>query len=120
MYRVFTHLSNGKVRVEPGLSNLKQFTSKSIQLLLEREAIAVVSTPPLRLLEGLEDRVEALNEVGILSVEDLLDTPTATLQQVLGDDYKDVISTTLRVLFPEPLSSGEEISNLEEEEIENA
>ena len=80
IYRVLKPLSTGH---QPGdLVDGNSF--KSLDVLVAVKALAPVSTPPLSELPGWIKRAERLNAVGIITVQDLLDTKSSAIAEIFG------------------------------------
>lgn len=82
LYRAIERITfaDGRRTLEMGeVSSLKAVTEKGIQVLLDKGAIAPVSSPPLKILPGWEQKAEALTSLEIENVEDFL---TADLEHV--------------------------------------
>ena len=89
MYRLINALLLGNNSTLPAgiiadLEGEYKIKPKVIDVLIERGAIARVSTPPLEVLPGWAYRARRLSSKGIETVEDLLRSDTATLAEVLG------------------------------------
>ena len=82
LYRVLKPLSTGH---QPGdVVQETDFREGVAILLAEKEALAVVSTPPLRELPGWKLRAKKLAEAGIIMVQDLLEAEDETVREAVG------------------------------------
>ena len=75
LYRTLERLlGEDGTRYELGLvSPLKGISSRAIAVLLEKKRIALVQTPPLRVLPGWKERAAVLEPLGIKDVSQLVD-----------------------------------------------
>ena len=75
LYRMIERITfaDGRPSLEMGaVSRLKGISKKGIKILLKKGAIAPVSSPPLSILPGWEERAKLLASVGVMNIEDLL------------------------------------------------
>lgn len=80
LYRVLKPLSTGH---GPGeLVDGARF--KQLDTLVEVNALAPVSYPPLSVLPGWETRAEKLAEAGIVTIQDFLDAGDQTLKEIFN------------------------------------
>ncbi len=70
---------DGTVIPEGTMSELKKVSGNALEILLDRDVITEVQTPPLEILPGWEERAVQLKEVGIETIGDLV---TADIENV--------------------------------------
>ncbi len=70
---------DGTVLPEYTTSELKRVSESAKEILLNKGAIAEISTPPLEILPGWEEKAEVFKEVGIETIGDLV---TADVEEV--------------------------------------
>jgi hypothetical protein len=80
LYRVLKDLSTGHKRGD--VVEGSQF--KMLDLLVAKNALAPISTPPLAELPGWTKRLEKMQELGIVTVQDLLDADSEAVARVFG------------------------------------
>lgn len=87
VYRVLRRLDTGH---EPGaLVSGKQFSKKTIKILVQREAIAPVSAPPLEVLPGWTLRAERFGKVGIDAIA-FLEMTDQAVSKATGANVKAI------------------------------
>lgn len=88
LYRVLRPLSTGH---EPGqLVDGERF--KKLDALIEVNALAPVSFPPLSELPGWKTRAKKLAAENVVTVQDFLDAEEGTLKRIFGHKTTRVIS----------------------------
>jgi hypothetical protein len=88
VYRVLKRLDRGSKGVlECGILIIdRDWPSNYIDRLVEVQAIAPVSAPPLNVLPGVGERDEALTSVGIETIDQLLEASDEGLMRALDID----------------------------------
>ncbi len=87
---------DGTVIPKDTVSELNRVSGSALEILLDREVITEVQTPPLEILPGWEERAIELKEVGIETIGDLvtaniesvaeeLDVPTEGVQEAADE-----------------------------------
>jgi len=87
LYRILQDLGpfpDGTVLKAGRTTELKRLSRNSIDILLNKEVIAIAQTPPLAVLPGWEAKAERLKEVGIESVSDLITADPEEVAEELG------------------------------------
>ncbi len=83
IYRALDRLSIG---VEYGQAfSGNRLTGKNAEILLRKGIITEVDTPPLAIIDSFSEVYEELNDAGIITLGDFLESDIATY-----DDYKEV------------------------------
>ena len=81
LYRVRKLLSTGH---QPGdVVQGTDFREGVAEILVEKEMLVEVSTPPLSQLPGWRTRAKALARAGIITVQDLLDTEEEAIRKAV-------------------------------------
>lgn len=93
-YRLLTNLSMGNTILRHGAIQQLNLSQRKLNGLVERGAISQISTPPLEILPGWEERAARLKSQNIQTIEDLftvLDDTPETIARLFEMETSDVL-----------------------------
>lgn len=108
MYRLLRNLAFGERIVRRGSIKKLGIPEDDIAILLERGAIAPVSSPPIEEIPMWEGRAVELEEIGIVFVEHLLEANEAEVAEHMGTTKETIQKwkeELARWLQPPPLET---------------